>query len=265
MSRPDWPLEDLWLELSPMWPGISIEWLPQIDSTNSELMRRARLGHTEALLLVAEQQTAGRGRLGRSWITPEGSALTFSLGLPLNPPSWSGLSLAVGVALVEALDPEGACGLGLKWPNDLWHWPKPATPAKVGGILIETVQAPGNDLGRYCVVGVGLNLKTPDLETGGIPARGLDHWGPAPSAGTVLARVAPALVQAVASFERQGPAAGLARYARHDLLLGEALRTSSGVLGVGAGVDASGALCLNTDAGKMRIDSAEVSVRPLDL
>ena len=112
--------------------------------------------------------------------------------------------------------------------------------------------------------GVGLNLKTPDLDTGGIPARGLDHWGPAPSAGTVLARVAPALVQAVASFERQGPAAGLARYARHDLLLGEALRTSSGVLGVGAGVDASGALWLNTDAGKMRIDSAEVSVRPLD-
>ena len=85
MSRPDWHLEDLWLKLVALWPGITVEWLPEVDSTNSELMRRARQGQTDPVLLVTERQTAGRGRMGRSWVTPEGSALTFSIGLPLKP------------------------------------------------------------------------------------------------------------------------------------------------------------------------------------
>ena len=118
------------------------------ESTNSELLERARdrpdaqvgpvLGDaaptvpgvsaarqadTQPCLLVAEHQTAGRGRLGRSWQSARGASLTFSLALPLAPRDWSGLSLAVGVALAEALQPAGRDApwrLGLKWPNDLW-------------------------------------------------------------------------------------------------------------------------------------------------
>ena len=265
MSRPDWHLEDLWLKLVALWPGITIEWLPEIDSTNSELMRRAREGQADPVLLVAEQQTAGRGRMGRSWVTPEGSALTFSLGLPLKPAHWSGLSLAVGVTLIEALDPEGRLGLGLKWPNDLWHWPSSSGPAKLGGILIETLQPPGMSEGRYVVAGMGLNLMTPAIDTGGVAARGLDHWGEAPAPGMVLAQVAPAVVQAMAAFEQHGPASWLARFDRHDVLRGRTLQTSQGVQGVGAGVDALGALLLRTDDGMVRVDSAEVSVRPLKI
>ena len=97
-----WPAEDLWLAMVAKQPGLTIEVLPEIDSTNTELMRRARAGQTEPVLLVAETQTAGRGRLGRPWHGEVGHALTFSLGLMLKPADWSGLSLAVGLSLAAA-------------------------------------------------------------------------------------------------------------------------------------------------------------------
>jgi len=128
-----WPAEAIWQAVAPLLPGFTVEVLPSIDSTSSELMRRARDGRQEPTLLVAEAQTAGRGRLGRGWhseaiyrdtgVVP---ALTFSLGLPLAPREWSGLSLAVGVSVAESLQPQlPAAGSGqprilLKWPNDLW-------------------------------------------------------------------------------------------------------------------------------------------------
>ncbi len=141
-----WPAEAIWQAIEPLLPGFTVEVLPSIDSTSSELMRRARAGRQEPTLLVAEQQTAGRGRLGREWHTGayEGTgvlpALTFSLGLPLAPRDWSGLSLAVGVSVAESLQPKlPAVGSGqprmlLKWPNDLWL----QDDRKLGGILVET-------------------------------------------------------------------------------------------------------------------------------
>ena len=89
-----WPAEAVWEAVSPLLPGFTVEVLPEIGSTNSELMRRARAGCMEPVLLVAEQQTAGRGRLGRGWASQAGESLTFSLGLPLAPADWSGLSTA---------------------------------------------------------------------------------------------------------------------------------------------------------------------------
>jgi BirA family biotin operon repressor/biotin-[acetyl-CoA-carboxylase] ligase len=212
-------------------------------------------------LLVARQQTAGRGRLGKSWVTPAGTALTFSLGLPMHPPTWSGLSLAVGLTLAETLDPDGRKGLGLKWPNDLWHWPPGQTPAKLGGILIETLPLPGQQA-RYVIVGVGINCRSPDIDTGAIPPRGLDHWGPAPTAGDLLALLAAPLLQTLQSFERHGPAATLAGFDRRDLLRGREIHTSQGLSGVAQGIDAQGALRVLTAQGTVAIDSAEVSVRP---
>ena len=95
-----WPAEALWEAVSPLLPGFTVEILPELDSSNSELMRRARAGLTDPVLLVAEHQTAGRGRLGRAWASAPGDSLTFSLALPLAPADWSGLSLAVGVVCV---------------------------------------------------------------------------------------------------------------------------------------------------------------------
>eukprot|EP01034_Spumella_vulgaris_P035364 gene35364-43606_t len=102
-------------------------------------MRRARAGQTEPTLLVAEQQTAGRGRLGRVWQSDVGASLMLSLGLPLAPKDWSGLSLAVGVSVAESLQPTlpplqpgHSPRIGLKWPNDLWL----SGDRKLGGILV---------------------------------------------------------------------------------------------------------------------------------
>ncbi|HVE54410.1 MAG TPA: biotin--[acetyl-CoA-carboxylase] ligase, partial [Ramlibacter sp.] len=110
-----WPAEAVWEAVAPLVPGFTVEILPEVDSTNSELMRRGRAGRGEPVLLVAERQTAGRGRLGRAWQSAPGDSLTFSLGLPLAPADWAGLSLAVGASVAESLHPQ----VRLKWPNDL--------------------------------------------------------------------------------------------------------------------------------------------------
>jgi BirA family biotin operon repressor/biotin-[acetyl-CoA-carboxylase] ligase len=78
-----WPAEAIWEAVAPLLPGFTVEILPELDSTNSELMRRSRDGRSEPVLLVAQRQTAGRGRLGRGWQSAAGDSLTFSLGVPL--------------------------------------------------------------------------------------------------------------------------------------------------------------------------------------
>ncbi|HMS07131.1 MAG TPA: biotin--[acetyl-CoA-carboxylase] ligase [Burkholderiaceae bacterium] len=160
----NWPLEALWLAVAPRVPGLSLECLPSIDSTNSELMRRARGGQLDPLILIAERQTAGRGRLGRSWLTGQAAlppaqlpALTFSYGLPLPRRDLAGLSLAVGVAVAEALRALGCTLARLKWPNDVWL---DDTGRKLAGILIETALCDGQ---LYAIVGVGINLDAPRL------------------------------------------------------------------------------------------------------
>lgn len=195
-----WPAEDIWQSCVPLLPALTVEVLKEVDSTNSELMRRARSGLTDPVLLVAESQTAGRGRLGRQWHAQAGDALTFSLGLMLHPADWSGLSLAVGLSVVESLDPLGALGLGLKWPNDIWvrqqdtnqqmleTLPKTAsnTWRKLAGILIETAVpstptpntnqpqgANSQTQQRYCVIGVGINIAKPSAQDLSVPAIGL--------------------------------------------------------------------------------------------
>ena len=147
--------EAVWQAVVPSLPGFTVEVLPSIDSTSSELMRRARSGLMEPVLLTAEDQTAGRGRLGKGWHSKPGQSLTFSLALPLAPASWSGLSLAVGVSLAHSLHPD----VRLKWPNDLWLHQR-----KIGGILVETASTGEATQGlRMVVIGVGINIARPDV------------------------------------------------------------------------------------------------------
>ena len=157
-EAPSWPVEALQRELEPLLTGIAVEVLAAVDSTNSEMMRRIRQGQRAPLLLLAERQSAGRGRQGRTWLShtdPDGqplaqASLTFSLGLALQRGDLSGLSLAVGLALAEALHPD----IGLKWPNDLV-----IDDLKVAGVLAELdltdADAPA------VVVGIGINLTWP--------------------------------------------------------------------------------------------------------
>lgn len=269
-----WHAEDLWLDLVALLPGLTVEVLPEIDSTNSELMRRARAGQTEPVLLVAESQTAGRGRLGRAWHGQAGSALTFSLGLPLAPQDWSGLSLAVGLSLARSLDPQGNLGVRLKWPNDLWV-ACPGTPygwGKLAGILIETAVAAGQPSApafslstspsRYCVVGVGINIEAPQAPGLSTAPLGLKDLQSGCTAPAVLARVATPLLATLLAFERGGFAPLQNAFSARDALRDLPVTLSDGRTGIARGVDALGALLVETDLGEEAITSAEVSVRP---
>lgn len=274
----NWNVESLWQTLLPLLPGISIEVLARAESTNSALLERvkseARNGERQAYgrrahdmqpcLLVAEHQTHGRGRLGRAWLSAPESSLTFSLALNLAPADWSGLSLAVGCAIAEALEPTDKTGpaprLTLKWPNDIW-----LDGRKLGGILIETVAA---GEGRMAVIGVGLNIKelsagndgedsTAQFNTG---FAALNELLPDCTAPAALALIAPALVQCLLDFEQNGFAAWHQRYARRDLTLGHSVSAGE-VQGISQGVNAQGELLLQTPQGRVAISGGEVSVR----
>jgi len=200
--------------------------------------------------------------LGRQWQNRPGEALLFSLGLPLKPANWSGLSLAVGLSIANSLDPDHLFKLGLKWPNDLWLGPM-SQPRKLGGILIETALLAGvEQAARYVVVGVGINIQAPPSEGLTMPAVGWAEVQAQASPDSVLSAVLWPLVAHLQRFEREGFAPLQAAYAQRDLLQGQALALSSGLTGVGAGVDAQGVLQLDTATGRVTVSSDEVSVRP---
>ena len=273
--RLDWATAALAARLAPLLPGVQVEAVASSPSTSSELLERVRRHGAGAAmapcLLVAEAQTAGRGRLGRSWSSAAGASLTFSLALPLSPADWSGLSLAVGVALADALQPERAPGapwLAVKWPNDLWLVDAAGAPGrKLGGVLIETVVA---GAGRVAVVGVGLNvLPLPPAQAAALdaPVASLREIDPAATAPAALARVAVPLAAALRGFERDGYAAFAGRFAARDLLRDRAVTTTRAELpaGVARGTAADGALRVEAPDGRLHlVGSGEVSVRPAD-
>jgi BirA family biotin operon repressor/biotin-[acetyl-CoA-carboxylase] ligase len=290
----DWGAEQLWQELLPLLPGLSVEVVARCDSTNTQLLDRARRSSgrgdapvtgpgefpdsppaeagrapfgrraddTQPCLLVAEHQSRGRGRQGRLWQASPGASLTFSLGLPMTPRDWSGMSLAVGVALAEALDPPGS-GLrriGLKWPNDLWLMEGPGRGRKLGGVLIETVAVGPR---RMVVVGVGLNVQPQALRDLSSGYACLDELWPGITAPQALHRVAPGLVQGLQVFEREGFAAFAAAYAARDLLAGQPIVTTAPELpgGLAEGVGTDGALRVRVGGELRSLTSGEVSVR----
>jgi BirA family biotin operon repressor/biotin-[acetyl-CoA-carboxylase] ligase len=272
-----WPAEDLWLAMVALQPGLTVEVLPEIDSTNTELMRRARGGQTEPVLLVAETQTAGRGRLGRPWHGEVGHALTFSLGLMLKPADWSGLSLAVGLSLACSLDPQGELCVRLKWPNDLWVKRSQTSTGwgKLAGILIETAlptgvshsaeqgSGLGREQGRYCVVGVGINIAPPVAEGLSTAPLGLQDLQSGITAPQALMQVAEPLLASLFAFERTGFAPLQQAFNARDALHNLNVTLSDGRHGLARGVDATGAMLVDTEQGQEAISSSELSVRPV--
>lgn len=256
-SAIEWPAQQIRQAVHADLPGLSVEVVPQIDSTNSELMRRARAGRLEPVLLVAEHQSAGRGRLGRHWFSAAGTSvgatphcLTFSIGLVMSPRNWSGLSLAVGVSLAESLHPD----LVLKWPNDiLWQ------QRKLAGILIETATLPDT---RYAVIGVGINLDQPSSGAFDTPPAWLGELLPGVDAAQTLLRIAPALGRTLKTFETTGFAPFQSRFRQRDALEQRPVTLSDGTVGIALGVDQDGALKVQSAHGLKTVVSAEVSLRP---
>ncbi|MCW8808029.1 MAG: biotin--[acetyl-CoA-carboxylase] ligase [Rhodanobacter sp.] len=247
--------------------ALEVHW--ELDSTSSELQRRGA-GAADCSIVLAETQTAGRGRRGRQWLSPPGLNLylSFLKRFEQGFAALSGLSLAIGVIVLRALEALGVQGAGLKWPNDLLAIEHGRPGGKLAGILVELS-------GEYqgpcaAIIGVGLNLRmTPALRLqAGQPTSDLAALtaGVPPDRNRVAAALITALMDGLEQFERDGLPAFMADYRRHDLLRGQSLQLSGALgefAGMGAGVDASGALLvLLTDGSLHRVDSADVSVRP---
>lgn len=243
--------------------GFSFSLHDRLDSTNSQLMTLAQQGAAHKHVVAAELQSAGRGRRGRTWHAELGRGLTFSLLWRFQRPltALSGMSLVVGLGLARCLR-----GLGVeawvKWPNDVL-----LGDAKLAGILIETQ---GDVLsGATAVIGIGLNLSAGAgmAERAGVPVASLaDVLEPPPARNDLLLAILAELDADLRRFDAEGfaPFADAwmrlhAHQGREVVILGA---DGSSRPGRALGVDALGALRLETASGTVAIHSGEVSLRP---
>lgn len=239
--------------------GVAVEVVPETGSTNADLLARAPT-LPAPLLLIAEHQTAGRGRAGRSWLSAPGNSLTFSLAWRFEGglQRLTGLPLAVGVALAETLGRLGQ-PVQLKWPNDVLK-----DGDKLAGILVETVAGP--DGATWAVIGIGLNLVMPDeMEERIGRAVAAVPWLARMERDVLMAAVLDGLSDALAQFAENGFAAFAARWNTLHAWQGETvvLLDRGEVLheGRAAGVDDAGRLLLDTARGRTTIVAGDVSLR----
>src|SRR5512139_2005293 len=237
-------------------PGAEVQVLGRCTSTNSLLLARSA---ANAVLLAADEQTAGRGRRGRRWHSPAGAGVLFSLALPLVRPvrELAGLSIVAGLAAVRALRALGAAEVGLRWPNDLL-----VRGAKLGGILVET-RAQG--AGCLAVIGVGINHR-------GVPGLGArlrrrvaaleQLLRPLPARNAIISALGRELLAALAAFDASGFEAFRADWPSLDAYAGRRLRVrlADGRLltGASAGVAPDGALQLRTRRGLRMVRDGRV-------
>jgi len=257
--------------------AVAIEIVEQTGSTNVDLLARVA-GQPDAhgpILLIALQQTAGRGRAGRTWHS-DGCGLTFSLAWPMGQPlsALSGLPLAIGVATAEVLAARGI-QVALKWPNDVLH-----NGRKVAGMLIETVG--GSSLLRddvWVVIGIGINMASQDalseaVALGDNPGKShdLSKTGAAlpPSDRNVfVADLLVALTKALRTFQQYRFAAFIVRWNALHAHAGKAVDILNGSQvvhsGYAQGVDAIGRLLLETKNGRVAVVAGDVSLRAVAL
>jgi len=250
--------------LGPGGRGLGLEVADVLDSTSSELARRAASRDIHRQVLAAEWQTAGRGRRGRGWTSIVGGSLTFSLGWRFDRGAGylSALPLAVGLAVCLALEGEGFAGIELKWPNDLVHH-----GAKLGGVLVELS---GDALGpSLAVIGIGLNVHLPAAAQRAIgqPATDLAAvaFGRRIDRNALLGRIVSSEADMLEAYARRGFAPLRAAWQRRHALHGKAVQVilpdGGKVRGKVAGIDADGALLLASGGRTSRFVSGEVSLR----
>ena len=237
----------------------------EVDSTNTRLLGQPPPPCGSADVCLCEIQHAGRGRRGRLWITPFGAGIALSVAWTFSDGARSlpALSLGVGVAVERGLARAGASGVTLKWPNDIWFKDR-----KIGGVLIELrAEASGP---AHVVIGIGLNVVLTaaarlEIEAGGARVASVaDACAVAPSRNLIAGAILDELLSMLAQFERDGFAAFRDAWMRLDALSGRPARVVLGpkaISGTARGVDAEGALLLETGSGVQRFVSGEASLR----
>lgn len=243
--------------LGPIACRFDVDVLAECGSTNTLLLEKAERGAPAGTVIVAERQTAGRGRLGRQWLSEPGSSLTFSLlwRFPAGVAP-SGLSLAVGVAVAEVLQTLGVPGIALKWPNDVLR-----DGRKLGGILVELVSGALD----ASVIGLGVNLKLPKALPAEVRAAATTLDLPL-SRNELLAKLLVGLQGVLEQFATAGFAALRPRWQALNAYAGASVQVvsefSPPIDGRCMGVDGEGALLLEGAGGVQRIITGDVSLRP---
>ena len=242
-------------------PNFKLEILETCDSTNSLLMQRASNGAAHGTCLVAEIQSSGRGRRGRTWVSVLGASLTFSLLWRFNTGAsgLGGLSLAVGVALARAIKALGAEGIALKWPNDVLYQNR-----KLAGILIELQ---GEMMGpSTAVIGIGLNVHLPEATRQNIDQPVADIHEIVPTdRNRLLTSLMRHLGEVLIEFEREGFTnlreewQSLNAYQNKQVRL--LLPNGDEQHGTVVGIAEDGALLVQIGQDLQRFSSAEISLR----
>jgi len=236
-----------------------------INSTNSYLVEKSQQTKETGIVCFAEYQTAGKGRRGREWVSPFGSNIYLSIlwQYQQGPASISGLSLAVGVAVIRALNDCGIQGVGLKWPNDIFWQDK-----KLAGILIEV----SGETNGPCsaVIGLGLNFYMPNEKAKSINqdwvdlAQILGH-NPVNLRNKLAAQLLNHLMPTIAHFEQDTLAHYIDEWRQYDCMKEKQVQIFMGqqtYSGVVKGIDDNGLLLLADEQGKEKaFASGEVSFR----
>ncbi len=243
-----------------------IETVWSLESTNAALLARADLPSGVADVLLAEHQTAGRGRRGRSWLAAPGGAICLSLAWSFAqvPRDLGALGLAVGVCALRALRRRVKEPVTLKWPNDLT-----LAGRKLAGILIEMRGESGGP--TYVVIGIGINVALEGTMLERIAATGtgatdLKSAGVDPTARNALvAELVAEIIAGLALFETEGLRPFIEEWEAADALRGRDVSVQAGdtsARGIARGIDIGGALLIETPQGLRKFVSGEVSVRP---
>jgi BirA family transcriptional regulator, biotin operon repressor / biotin---[acetyl-CoA-carboxylase] ligase len=231
-----------------------------IDSTNEEARRRAHAGDAGRLWIVADEQTAGRGRRGRAWVSPKGNLHTSVLMIDPCPPAIaSQLGFVAGVALARAARDLGATDTGLKWPNDLM-----CRGAKCAGLLVEGIGLA--DRRAACVAGIGVNCAHAPEDVGYATSCLTRAGGQAIGPGELLERLVERFGEALDVW-RAGQAFDRTRAAWLDyaLGLGERIAIQDGAgkrEGVFEGIDVAGRLLMRSEHGIETIEAADMWLSP---
>ncbi len=240
--------------------GAPIHTCAVIDSTNQYMMAQLERWQKGECLL-AETQTAGRGRRGRHWHSPFGSQFIMSMYWRLDdgPSAAMGLSLAIGVAVVQALESVGYRDLSLKWPNDIYM-----ARRKLAGILVEMSAAVGGIC--HLVIGVGVNLNLPDAVIAQLdqPCAHLAEQPVVVERNQLSATIIQALRNALTLFEQQGLTAFLTEWNRLDIFMQQPVKVLLGnqvIHGIYCGIDGQGNMLLQDHEGMHKFVGGEISLR----
>lgn len=240
-----------------------------INSTNTYARELAEKSAASGAVILAEQQTAGRGRRGKSWVSPFAANIYLSIvwDFEQGAQALEGLSLAIGVAVKRALAAHGVQGVKLKWPNDIYVEQK-----KLGGILLEMIGDPAG----HCsvIVGVGLNVAMPVLQANAIDQDWTDvttelqsqqSSGALPARNKLAAALISEILPLLSTFQAQGFAAYRDEWQAADAFYGQAAVISTpkqSISGIVKGVETNGALRLELDGGKIEsFIGGELSLR----